>query len=97
LNFDLRASRALVLQDCTVGLGAIERVVDFKQFRGDLQAAVPRSGRVKGSSPAVDHTAGQPQREASKRTEYLIRDRLSFMRIQQKSPWHRRRHGLIRT
>src|ERR1700720_3033188 len=70
---------------------ALERlngVVDFDLFRGDLERAVPRSDRLKGGRPAFDHVLMfkvlvlQASHSLSdERTEYLIRDRLSFMRF----------------
>lgn len=70
---------------------ALERlnaVVDFELFRTDLERAVPRSDRAKGGRPAFDHVLMfkvlilQASHSLSdERTEYLIRDRLSFMRF----------------
>jgi IS5 family transposase len=70
---------------------ALERltaVVDFELFRGDLERAVRRSDRSKGGPPAFDHVLMfkalvlQASHSLSdERTEYLIRDRLSFMRF----------------
>src|SRR5579864_2764944 len=69
---------------------ALERltaVVDFGLFRADLERAVPRSDGSKGGRPAFDHVLMfkvlvlQASHSLSdERTEYLIRDRLSFMR-----------------
>jgi transposase len=63
-------------------------VVDFDLFRGDLERAVPHSDRSKGGRPAFDHVLMfkvlvlQASHSLSdERTEYLIRDRLSFMRF----------------
>jgi Transposase domain (DUF772) len=70
---------------------ALERlnaVVDFELFRADLERAVPRSDRSKGGRPPFDHVLMfkalilQARHNLSdERTEYLIRDRLSFMRL----------------
>ena len=71
---------------------ALERlnaVVDFGLFRADLERGVPRSDGSKGGRPAFDHVLMfkvlvlQASHSLSdERTEYLIRDRLSFMRYQ---------------
>ena len=57
-------------------------------FRPDLERAVPRSNRVKGDRPPYDHVLMfrvlvlQASHSLSdERTEYLIKDRLSFMRF----------------
>src|ERR1700728_76730 len=70
---------------------ALERltaVVGFELFRADLERAVPRSDGSKGGRPAFDHVLMfkvlvlQASHSLSdERTEYLIRDRLSFMRF----------------
>lgn len=70
---------------------ALERlsaVVDFEQFRSDLERAVPRSDRSKGGRPAFDHVLmfktlvlQASHNLSDERAEYLIRDRLSFMRF----------------
>src|SRR5580692_8509960 len=70
---------------------ALERlsaVVDFDLFRADLERAVPRSDGSKGGRPAFDHVLMfkvlvlQASHSLSdERSEYLIRDRLSFMRF----------------
>src|SRR5216684_7106067 len=70
---------------------ALERlsaVVDFELFRRDLERAVPRSDRSKGGRPPFDHVLMfkvlilQASHSLSdERAEYLIRDRLSFMRF----------------
>src|ERR1700739_1651389 len=69
-------------------LERLSAVVDFELFRADLEAAVPRSDRAKGGRPAFDHVLMfkvlvlQVSHSLSdERTEYLIRDRLSFMRF----------------
>jgi hypothetical protein len=82
----------LIILDKRVRDGAwIERlngVVDFELFRRDLERAVPRSDRSKGDRPAFDHVLMfkvlilRASRSLSdERTEYLIKDRLSFMRF----------------
>jgi transposase, IS5 family len=70
---------------------ALERltgVVDFELFRGDLERAVRRSDRSKGGRPAFDHVLmfkvlilQASHGLSDERAEYLIRDRLSFMRF----------------
>jgi len=70
---------------------ALERlsaVVDFEQFRSDLERAVPRSDRSKGGRPAFDHVPifktlvlQASHNLSDERAEYMIRDRLSFMRF----------------
>jgi hypothetical protein len=70
---------------------ALERlsaVVDFELFRADLERAVPRSDGSKGGRTAFDYVLMfkvlvlQASHSLSdERTEYLIRDRLSFMRF----------------
>ena len=66
----------------------LNAVVDFELFRADLERAVPRSDRAKGGRPAFDHVLMfrvlilQTSHSLSdERTEYLIKDRLSFMRF----------------
>ena len=63
-------------------------VVDFELFRADLERAVPRSDRSKGGRPPFDHVLmfktlvlQCSHNLSDERTEYLIRDRLSFMRF----------------
>jgi hypothetical protein len=80
------------LKELSVKGDALERlnaVVDFELFRADLERAVPRSDRAKGGRPAFDHVLMfkvlilQASHSLSdERAEYLIRDRLSFMRYQ---------------
>ena len=70
---------------------ALERlnaIVDFELFRADLERAVPGSDRAKGGRPAFDHVLmfkvlvlQTSHNLSDERTEYLIRDRLSFMRF----------------
>jgi IS5 family transposase len=69
-------------------LERILRLVDFEIFRPDLEQAVPRSDGSKGGRPAFDHVLMftvlllQAMHTLSdERCEYLIRDRLSFMRF----------------
>src|SRR5215469_4206563 len=69
-------------------LERLSGVVNFELFRRDLERAVPRSDRAKGGRPAFDHVLMfktlvlQASHSLSdERTEYLIRDRLSFMRF----------------
>src|SRR4028118_1590679 len=63
-------------------------VVDFELFRPDLARAVPRSDRSKGGRPAFDHVfmwkvliLQASHSLSDERTEFLIKDRLSFMRF----------------
>ena len=68
---------------------ALERlnaIVDFEAFRPDLARAVPRSDGSRGGRPAFDHVLMwkililQASHSLSdERTEFLIKDRLSFM------------------
>src|SRR3954468_9611661 len=70
---------------------ALERlnaIVDFELFRPDLARAVPRSDGSKGGRPAFDPVfmfkvlVLQASHSLSdERTEFLIKDRLSFMRF----------------
>src|ERR1700726_5216496 len=70
---------------------ALERlngVGDFELFRADLERAVPRSDRSKGGRPPFDHVLmfkalilQASHNLSDERSEYLIRDRLSFMRF----------------
>jgi IS5 family transposase len=69
-------------------LERLKRLVDFELFRGDLEGAVPRADRCKGGRPPFDHVLMfkvlilQTMHSLSdERTEYLIKDRLSFMRF----------------
>ena len=66
----------------------ISALVDFEVFRLDLVRAVPRSDGTKGGRPAFDPVLMfkilllQAMHGLSdERTEYLIKDRLSFMRF----------------
>ena len=69
-------------------LERIAGLVDFEMFRPDLEQAVPRSDGAKGGRPAFDRVLMfkvlllQAMHALSdERCEYLIRDRLSFMRF----------------
>jgi IS5 family transposase len=69
-------------------LERIALLVDFEQFRPELQRAVPRGNGSKGGRPAFDHVLMfkvlllQAMHGLSdERAEYLIKDRLSFMRF----------------
>ena len=79
------------LQELSAKGDALERLrelVDFEMFRSDLEQAVPRSDGSKGGRPAFDHVLMlkvlllQAMHTLSdERCEYLIKDRLSFMRF----------------
>jgi hypothetical protein len=63
-------------------------MIDFELFRADLERAVPRSDRAKGGRPPFDHVLmfktlvlQASHNLSDERIEYLIRDRLSFMRF----------------
>ena len=69
-------------------LERIKGLVDFEIFRPALEAAVPRASRAKGGRPPFDHVLMfkvlivQAMHSLSdERAEYLIKDRLSFMRF----------------
>lgn len=69
-------------------LERISGLVDFEAFRPELERAVPRSDRTRGGRPPYDHVLMfrililQASHSLSdERTEYLIKDRLSFMRF----------------
>jgi transposase, IS5 family len=69
-------------------LERVKALVDFEMFRPALEAAVPRADRSKGGRPAFDHVLMfkvlilQAMHSLSdERAEYLIKDRLSFMRF----------------
>ena len=69
-------------------LERLKQIVDFEVFRADLERAAPRSDRSKGGRPPYDHILMfkvlilQASHSLSdERTEYLIKDRLSFMRF----------------
>ncbi len=66
----------------------IKALVDFEMFRPALEVAVPRADRSKGGRPPFDHVLMfkvlilQAMHSLSdERAEYLIKDRLSFMRF----------------
>ena len=79
------------LRDLSAKGDDLERVnalVDFEMFRAELERAVPRSDRAKGGRPPYDRVLMfrililQASHSLSdERTEYLIKDRLSFMRF----------------
>src|SRR6201982_4339808 len=69
-------------------LERLSAVVDFELFRADLERAVPRSDGSKVVRPPFDHVLmfktlilQSTHNLSDERTEYLIRDRLSFMRF----------------
>ena len=69
-------------------LERLKRLVDFELFRADLEKAVARADRSKGGRPPFDHVLMfkvlilQTMHSLSdERCEYLIKDRLSFMRF----------------
>jgi len=69
-------------------LERIKGLVDFEIFRLDLEAAVPRADRSKGGRPPFDHVfmfkvliLQAMHALSDERCEYLIKDRLSFMRF----------------
>jgi IS5 family transposase len=69
-------------------LERVAALVDFEAFRSGLERAVPRSDRAKGGRPPYDHVLMfrililQARHSLSdERTEYLVKDRLSFMRF----------------
>jgi IS5 family transposase len=69
-------------------LERVNALVDFEAFRPELERAVPRADRAKGGRPPYDHVLMfrililQASHSLSdERSEYLIKDRLSFMRF----------------
>src|SRR3954454_4242085 len=69
-------------------LECIKGLVNFGKFRADLEAAVPRADRSRGGRPPFDHVLMfkvlilQTMHALSdERCEYLIKDRLSFIRF----------------
>src|SRR4051794_38464783 len=69
-------------------LERLTTIVDFELFRADLEQAVPRADRSRGGRPAFDHVfmlkvlvlQASPSL-SDVRAEFLIKDRLSFMRF----------------
>jgi len=69
-------------------LERVKSLIDFEMFREALETAVPRAGRSKGGRPPFDQVLMfkvvilQAMHSLSdERCEYLIKDRLSFMRF----------------
>ena len=69
-------------------LERLNAIVDFEVFRPGLARAVPRSDGSKGGRPAFDHVfmfkvliLQAAHGLSDERAEYLIKDRLSFMRF----------------
>jgi IS5 family transposase len=69
-------------------LERLSRIVDFELFRNDLTRAVPRSDGSKGGRPPFDLVfmfkvliLQASHSLSDERTEFLIKDRLSFMRF----------------
>jgi transposase, IS5 family len=69
-------------------LERLNAIVDFEIFRPGLERAVPRADGVKGGRPPYDHVLmfkvlilQSSHSLSDERTEYLIKDRLSFMRF----------------
>ena len=69
-------------------LERLNAIVDFEAFRPDLARAVPRSDGSKGGRPPFDHVLMWKvlvlqaiHSLSDERTEFLIKDRLSFMRF----------------
>ena len=69
-------------------LERVKGLVDFEMFRPALEAAVPRADRTRGGRPPFDHVLMfkvlilQAMHSLSdERAEFLIKDRLSFMRF----------------
>jgi transposase, IS5 family len=69
-------------------LERMKAIVDFEMFRADLERAVPRSDRARGGRPPYDHVLmfrvlilQSSHSLSDERPEYLIKDRLSFMRF----------------
>jgi IS5 family transposase len=79
------------LRDLSAKGDDLERVnalVDFEMFRPELERAVPRADRAKGGRPPYDHVLmfrilipRASHSLSDERAEYLIKDRLSFMRF----------------
>ncbi len=69
-------------------LERLKGIVDFEIFRADLERAVPRADRAKGGRPPYDHVLmfkvlilQSSHSLSDEQAEYLIKDRLSFMRF----------------
>src|SRR5215207_11313522 len=69
-------------------LERLNAIVDFEAFRPDLARAVLRSDGSRGGRPAFDHVfmfrvliLQASHSLSDERTEFLIKDRLSFMRF----------------
>lgn len=84
-DIDERLKELSAKGDDLVRLNAL---VDFEVFRVDLERAVPRSDRSKGGRPPFDLVfmfkvliLQASHSLSDERTEYLIKDRLSFMRF----------------
>jgi IS5 family transposase len=83
-DFDERMAELSAKDD----LERVKALVDFEIFRPTLETAVPRADRSKGGRPPFDHVFMfkvlilQAMHSLSdERCEYLIKDRLSFMRF----------------
>jgi len=84
-DFDERLAELSAKGD---NLERVKALVDFEMFRPALEAAVPRADRSKGGRPPFDRVLMfkvlvlQAMHALSdERTEFLIKDRLSFMRF----------------
>jgi len=69
-------------------LERLSAIVDFELFRSDLARAVVRSDGAKGGRPPFDHVfmwkvliLQASHSLSDERTEFLLKDRLSFMRL----------------
>ena len=85
--FDVDA-RLAVISAKGDGLERVATLVDFELFRSTLEAAAPRRDRSRGGRPPFDHVLIfkvlilQAMHSLSdERAEFLIKDRLSFMRF----------------
>ena len=84
-DFENRLRR---LSDLGDHLEAFSRVIDFEVFRGDLEAALSRSDGSKGGRPPYDSVLmfkvliiQTINNLSDERAEFLINDRISFMRF----------------